>query len=400
MTIVAGMFSPQGIFASVSKAYLEPGLLAQKAGEVSVIVTAKDAGYAAQTVERFGGKVSANLWLINAVAATMPADQLQALAVTPGVNSIVQNKGVQTSGRPDWVTERRIIKKNYALGGTQLFPPLVLQDGSLFSITDKGMVKILYQDGSLRSSLTLTGGSFLTAPILGTDGTIYLAGQKHILYAINPDGTIRWTYTEGGTADFVGGVAQGPDRTLYVADKNRNIFAVDSTSGRMRWKYLAAQASGVFYPGAVVGNDGTLYALTDAGHLLALDGNGIGKWNFIPSILGNYKLPPFLAVDGTLFFANLSGKLYAVNPNGTLKFMFTALGKINANPVMSADGALYFGDDKGGLYCVNPDGSLRFKFQTALGGILTTPLLSPDERTVFLAVNGKYLLAVDAGQWA
>ena len=60
-------------------AYLEPALQSAKTERLSVIVTAEKTRVAAQAVEQLGGQVSSELWLIDAVAAILPLDQLELL---------------------------------------------------------------------------------------------------------------------------------------------------------------------------------------------------------------------------------------------------------------------------------------------------------------------------------
>ena len=68
---------------------------------------------AARAVRRSGGQVNSELWLINAVEATLPAGRLVRLTAQPGLVSIVDNKGVTASQTPDltgwdgWITDRR-----------------------------------------------------------------------------------------------------------------------------------------------------------------------------------------------------------------------------------------------------------------------------------------------------
>jgi hypothetical protein len=81
-------------------AYVKPGLWTSQADPLAIIVTATDSQTAAQAVERLGGQVTSDLWLIDAVAATLPAGQLKRLAAEPGLISIVENKGVTSSRAP------------------------------------------------------------------------------------------------------------------------------------------------------------------------------------------------------------------------------------------------------------------------------------------------------------
>ncbi len=95
-----GAASPAPAGADQAQVYVELGLYTAESDTLSVIVTAGDSAAAARAVERLGGQVSSELWLIDAVAASIPADGLQALAGTPGLLSIVHNKGVESADRP------------------------------------------------------------------------------------------------------------------------------------------------------------------------------------------------------------------------------------------------------------------------------------------------------------
>lgn len=91
-------------------AYVEPGLWTHQSENLAVIVTAGNSKAADQAVEQAGGQVSSDLWIIDAVAATLPAAQLPRLAADPAVISITDNKGVKTSAKPDpywpWLTDK------------------------------------------------------------------------------------------------------------------------------------------------------------------------------------------------------------------------------------------------------------------------------------------------------
>ena len=77
--------------------YVEPALLSPEEDMLSVIVTGADSAVAARAVERIGGHVTSELWLIDAVGAVVPAAQIDALAAQSGVRSIVANKQVRAA---------------------------------------------------------------------------------------------------------------------------------------------------------------------------------------------------------------------------------------------------------------------------------------------------------------
>jgi hypothetical protein len=118
LTLLSASVAPQ----AATPAYVEPGLLAETGSggipmpqTLSVIVTAVDSAAAARAVARVGGTVSSDLWLVDAVAATIPAEGLAALAAHPAVRSVVDNKGVESAQDPTadttavdgWVTDYR-----------------------------------------------------------------------------------------------------------------------------------------------------------------------------------------------------------------------------------------------------------------------------------------------------
>ncbi|MCP4997103.1 MAG: S8 family peptidase, partial [Gammaproteobacteria bacterium] len=83
--------------------YIEPELRSIETETVSVIVTAKDDWEAAaRAVERVGGQVTSELWIIEAVAADISADHIDQLAADPVIRSVVRNKGVKSSQEPLW----------------------------------------------------------------------------------------------------------------------------------------------------------------------------------------------------------------------------------------------------------------------------------------------------------
>lgn len=85
---------------STERAFVEPGLLSQSAAEVSIILTADSARSADRAVRHVGGRVTSELWLIDAVAAVVRSEAIEQLARQPGVRTLVMNKGIRTADKP------------------------------------------------------------------------------------------------------------------------------------------------------------------------------------------------------------------------------------------------------------------------------------------------------------
>jgi outer membrane protein assembly factor BamB len=370
--------------------YVEPNLWSSQAETLSLIVTASDSHTAADLVEQLGGQVSSELWLIDAVAARLPVNQLEALAAAPGIVSIVTNKSVETADQPGWVTERRIQRGRHELSGSQLTPPVALLDGGFFSITDGGNGLILNADGHQRIQFALNG-TFKTSPKVGADGTIYIASEAHRVYAIQPDGTVSWEFSDGGSAKFRGGVTLGPAGTVYVTDEDRHIFAIDPATGQQLWQYFAATGDGDFLTAPAAGPDGTVYAVTEKGYIFAVDANGLERWSFRASMNKDFKLNPQVGVDGTLYVSSIEKRVYALNPNGSLKYEFVAPDKVTHAPLVGADGSVYV-PATDYLVGLNPDGTTRF---STAGAFLQTPI-AVGETAVLVAVAGETVFGFDS----
>jgi hypothetical protein len=89
----------QPFAAEPHQAYVEPGLPAFGVDQMDLIVTGANVDMAAQAVGAIGGEVTTSLWLIDAVAATIPSYQLNSLASMPGILSVVTDKGVGITGK-------------------------------------------------------------------------------------------------------------------------------------------------------------------------------------------------------------------------------------------------------------------------------------------------------------
>jgi outer membrane protein assembly factor BamB len=402
----AALLLPAAAPAQQSRAYIEPGLRLVEAETVSVIVTAADSQLAAEAVEGQGGQVSTELWLIDAVAARLPGDRIDALATSSGIVSIVGNKGVQTAQDPvvwdGYVSDRRIIKASYLLAGSPSTPAVPLPDGGIISIAENGAVLIVNADGSERTRLSLAGGPFNTVPAVSSNGTIYVAGEARQVYALSPDGSQRWQFSPQGKGQFLGGVALGPDGTLYVADSERVVFALEGSSGQLRWQLSPGKHSaGQVVATPAVSPDGTLYIATTgatansaSGHLFALDPAGEVKWTFMANANNAFTRSPQLGSDGSVYVAGSGLEAYAIRPDGSLKYQFAATHPLSSQPALAADGRLFVvAHDR--LYGLNLDGSERFQFHIP-ETFQTSPVLSPDNGRVYVATAVGQLRALDA----
>jgi parallel beta-helix repeat protein len=102
-----------------------------------------------------------------------------------------------------------------------------------------------------------------------------------------------------------------------------------------------------------IGPDGTIYCGN-----YAIYPNGIVKW-----IISNGGSVPTIGSDGTIYYSSgsYSGKLCAVNPDGTVKWEYPIDGGfMEVSPAIGADGTIYIGSRNGVFYAINPNGTLKW----------------------------------------
>ena len=135
------------------------------------------------------------------------------------------------------------------------------------------------------------------------------------------------------------------------------------------------------------------------------DGSVRAPWPFTTlstSTAGNIISSPAVAPDGTVYIgvsvgsatsASPSGRLFALNPNGSKKFTeITVPEWVDATPAIGADGTIYFGCWDGNLYAHRSDGTRRWAFKAG-SFIASSPAIGPDG-TIYVGA-GSNLVAVN-----
>jgi outer membrane protein assembly factor BamB len=224
---------------------------------------------------------------------------------------------------------------------------------------------------------------FVSSPALAPDGTIYVGSGNNTLYAMNPDGTLKWEYATG--ASLGASPAIGSDGTIYEGSVDRQFYAINP-DGTLKW---IAPTKSVFTSSPAIGADGTIYAA------------------------GTYLDKTIYCSNSTSPVTAQGGALYAIAPNGTIKWIFPLSGAVHSSPAVAADGTIYVGSDgdfgidradpcnpnspytpidsspkypvNGHLYAVNPDGSLKWD-KGMPGDVHSSPSIAQDG-TVYVGVH-------------
>jgi outer membrane protein assembly factor BamB len=263
---------------------------------------------------------------------------------------------------------------------------------------------------------------FHCTPVVGRDNaTIYAtftvgaaAAARSNLFAVRApssgvEGQIVWQ-ADLGPGPIQNSPTMGPDGTLYVVNVPGVLSAVDSSNGQVKWTAQTgngqqAQFGQTVKVAPAVGSDGTVYTTTLTEGLVAVSppssGNqGTVKWKFnfddhlgpTPLVTTPVTANPnrgqdgvgsgasaTIGPDGTIYIGANNSNFYAVNPDGSQKWLYEAereLAGIWTTAALSSDASvLYFSANKGGMYALNArDGSLKWQFNI-IGSVYSSAAL-------------------------
>lgn len=247
-------------------------------------------------------------------------------------------------------------------GDTGRSSPAVGADGTIYAGSTDGNLYAVRADGTQKWKLDLQRPIGLSSPALGADGTVYLwtwtaqAGTSYgYLTAVQPDGKVAWT-TKTSLASSL------PRDPSPMVDSMNNIWFADGSLFM-----LVCQPNGKVIGSSWVmepltcpalGVDGTVYG-TDSNCLLSsyvLKPDGVyGNWTYNLEWQGestSAASSPAVGGDGLIYVGSQLGWVYAVQPDGKLKWKYKTGGSINSSPAIGADGTLYIGSSDGYLYAL------------------------------------------------
>ncbi len=140
-------------------------------------------------------------------------------------------------------------------------------------------------------------------------------------------------------------------------DDNRH----DSGELDQPWTYTT---SGAVRSTPAVADDGTIYVGSDDGRLYAINPDGSLKWK--SADIGPVKSSPAIGLNGVVYVGTNNYMIYAFEKDSgsQASLPFTALGAFESSPVIGAGGKVYVGSDDGIFYGLTPDLQKEWEFQT------------------------------------
>jgi len=156
---------------------------------------------------------------------------------------------------------------------------------------------------------------------------------------------------------------------------------------------LLISFSGVIIPtGLAASSPGTLkWKFTPEGGEPALSAAGDIEFQ-VPLEGPNEYSCPGIAADGTIYFGSHDNHVYAMNPDGTVKWRYRTGHRVFKTAVIDADGTIYIGSDDCFLYALDPDGQLKWRYRA--GSWFNSPLLG-EYGSLYAGSGDGYLYALE-----
>jgi len=166
-----------------------------------------------------------------------------------------------------------------------------------------------------------------------------------------------WVVEKGGSICHIPLIHDG---VVYFGSLNYMHYAVDTSNGKMLWRY---KTEGILLESYPCYWDGKVYFGSFDYNMYCLDAKtGKFLWKF--KTFGEINSPPNVA-NGRLYFGSRDQNLYCVDADtGRLVWKFRTMDEVQSFPEIY-DGKVLFGSFDKNFYCLNAEtGMLLWKFQT------------------------------------
>ncbi len=272
--------------------------------------------------------------------------------------------------------------------------PAIGADGTIY-IGTAGIGKLfaINPDGTKKWESERADGWIEDSPAIASDGTVVFGTSNQNFYGIKLDGSTRWT--EVANSNDYSSPAIAADGTIYLGMEYGK-FRAYNANGTLKWQI----GIGAVESSPAIGADGTIYVGTKGHKLCAINPDGTKKWEFVTGA-GIYA-SPVIGTDGTVYVGSSDAVFYAVNPDGTEKWHLATKGLVpfmhSDTPAIDSNGTIYVtGDDttsatfKRYLYAINPDGQVKWMFYA--DAIQGTPTIA-DDGTIYVGSSNGTLYAI------
>lgn len=242
-------------------------------------------------------------------------------------------------------------------------------------------------------------GKIRFAPITDNQGSIYVTTDKGIT-KLNPSGQKVWTFWNGSIPSASPVVDD--EYNLYYATTDCNPYAYGVTAqGLLKWSYDLRQGTGLCGYNQANGavslspDKKTLYVGIDyAGNsILAFNLDGSIKWRASLGAETPRWSATAVSADGTIFVGTaINGNLFAINPNGTNKWVTGTIPATSisttftSNPLLDSEENIYIlaTTSAYGIHLFSFDSSGKKRWSKQLDITNSVKSLAVDNNAIYL----------------
>ncbi len=347
----------------------------------------------------------------------MPEDGKEDMATTLVWPTPYQNAGRTGRGAANGPTSETP-KWTYQAGAESAAWSVLDADGNVLAGFKGKVVCIDPERGTAKWEFS-TGGASATTCCTGDDGTVYFCAGSTV-YALSPEGEMKWSYEMGATADE----PCAHEDAIYTGSAGGVLVALDE-DGNPKWE---KQVTGDIRSPSI-DRQGNLYCGGSSLTLYAFDAQGKELWVAKPA--GDVSLgegyydwantldTPSIGADGTIYAGSMTGplkgtgtmpgqlpgdlalgKLYAISPEGQVKWSYSYSAAGSGSPYLSIhspsigrDGTLYCGTSMWRVLAIDPQGRLVWEYNTGEGTTVCPSVYSPS-----IGLDGLLYVATTSGK--
>jgi outer membrane protein assembly factor BamB len=255
---------------------------------------------------------------------------------------------------PFWISDLSALGSDIYLSS-----PALDDSGNAYITTNRKLVKVHGDSGTVLWSWPSHNSLHIShSPVIGQDGKVYFACYSDSLYALNPEGTLAWARPLGHSANSAPAI--GLDGNVLVATTRDaapwHLWSF-KPNGDSAWaRVLDGDAD---FASPAIGPDSTVYIGANR-YLYAVRPDGTLKWR--DSLTARIRSCPAVANESTLYVV-AGVRLYCLDTDSGVRWRRTIGGSDNyCSPVVDADGNVYVGTASGTgsfFYCIGPDSTVR-----------------------------------------
>jgi outer membrane protein assembly factor BamB len=309
------------------------------------------------------------------------------------------------------------VKWKFATGERIVSSP-VFADGSVFFGSDDGRVYAVDGASGVQRWMFATKGPVPSTPAV-SGGRVYVASYDGVFYALDAGtGRVKWKFATEGERRFEAKGIHGlqprnqtiPDPfdvflsspvvahgTVYFGSGDGNVYALDATSGELRWKFTTGNvvhASPAYAAGTIfVGSwDSYLYAIDAA--------TGKEKWRYhggedpqIHNQVGFQSSPA--VVDGVVYTGCRDSQVYAIDAaTGKEKWKFGNGGSwVNSTPAVVNGKVVFATADSSLMHIVDAAAGKSLVRQSTKAYVFSSPSVA--DGVIYLGILNGTLEARD-----